>query len=747
MFGFKGHYQARFDIDSPGVVVTANRDFMIQAGHCLKTLATNEKYAIEFDVDNVNVVKPDQFVNNTAITNDGREYVNFYAMTETIWAASIGGINVASGPITNFVNVYTGWRYISNASLSPLNRKVRGSFHRPDLQSYYGLVPILDGTVNVSTNNLCATDPLNMDLTVFPNLKHCIFHGIFATVVNFKFPKRLESFKFTLPGSLLNTITGRLPATITQIILGPLSNVTNIDSLIQDCANTKVLALASQNSTQWTNITHAVTSLSGTLDISFMTSLETFVLPGNSNLNNLILPTTNTWKWVYMVSWNATLRASFNTTRLDEILASPNLRAFLFASCQFVWAKNFTNADFTSTLRGFWIANNSITGNITLTDVKPLLEFRTSNFAARTGTQLNSHPVVTITGLTTCRVIDLTGSDISDLQLPVNTLCSSLSIWDNKLDIATNPNLLSQINAMVGLQTLFIGNQTNPQGGTAIGQDSVNGIGSNPNFSGLLNCLIISISACKASGTLTLYGGAAKMQQLYVAQNALTSIANFSVHTAMNTIVLRDNPDLVISIPGTFTNVTTIVATNTKISSVDLSGKTVTASFGALYFQNCLLLTAITFPTTQARSIIQTGLFLTLSGCNSLATISNTANINYTSSTGTADTRFPADGCAISHVILLGENNFIPRTISLQNNAMSQANIDATINSLYTNRDKWNGYTSLKSLNIAGTNAAPSGVYQAPPGFVLGSNDGTPGNAKEQVYVLVNNRGWSITMN
>jgi len=746
MFSFRGTWVAKFEIDSAGVVVSANRDFMVQAAHGLKTLATNEKFALKFDVDNVNVVKPDQFVNNTAAANDGREYVNFYPLTEVIWVASIGGINVLSGPVTNYVNTYTGWRYISSASLSPLNRKVRVIFPKPELQSYYGLVPIFDGTVNTSTNNLASTTTLDLDLSVFPSLKHCIFHGLFCTTVNFKFPRRLESFKFTLPGSALSSINGKLPASIKQIILGPLSLITNIDTLIQDCVNTTVLALASQNTTQWTNFSHAVTSLSGTLNISHMTVLETFVLPGNSNLNNLILPTTNTWRWVNMVSWNATLRASFNSARLDEMLASPNLRAFLLANCQFVWAKNFTNADFASTLRGFWIANNSITGNITLTDAKPILEFRTSNFSARTGTQLNSHPVINITGLTTCRVIDVTGSDNVDLQLPVNTLCSSLSLWDNKLDIATNPNLIAQINAMTGLQSLYVGNQTNPQGGTAIGQNSVNGIGANPNFSGLLNCQIVSISACKASGTLTLYN-AAKVTQLYVAQNTLASVVNFSVHTAMNTIVIRDNPDLVISIPNTFTSATSIVATNTKISTVDLSGKTVTSSFGALYFQSCLLLTTITFPTTQARSVIQTGLILNLSGCIALTTINNIANINYTSSTGTADTRFNVDNCAINHAILLGENNFIPRTILLQNNVMTQAVVDATINSLYTNRDKWNGYTALKSLNIAGTNAAPSGIYQPPPGFVLGSSDGTPTSPKESIYALVNNRGWSITMN
>lgn len=78
---------------------------------------------------------------------------------------------------------------------------------------------------------------------------------------------------------------------------------------------------------------------------------------------------------------------------------------------------------------------------------------------------------------------------------------------------------------------------------------------------------------------------------------------------------------------------------------------------------------------------------------------------------------------------------------------MSSANVDSTINNIYTNKTKWNSYTVAKSINIAGSNAAASGIYQAPAGFVLGVSDGAPASAKEQIYVLVNNYGWTITYN
>lgn len=93
-----------------------------------------------------------------------------------------------------------------------------------------------------------------------------------------------------------------------------------------------------------------------------------------------------------------------------------------------------------------------------------------------------------------------------------------------------------------------------------------------------------------------------------------------------------------------------------------------------------------------------------------------------------------------------GTNNFCPGNISIQNNALSQPNVDATIENIYNNRGAdWGSGT--KSLTISGTNATPSGTYQAPAGFVLGSSDGSPASAKEQAYVLVNNYDWQIVMN
>ena len=77
---------------------------------------------------------------------------------------------------------------------------------------------------------------------------------------------------------------------------------------------------------------------------------------------------------------------------------------------------------------------------------------------------------------------------------------------------------------------------------------------------------------------------------------------------------------------------------------------------------------------------------------------------------------------------------------------MSQANVEATIDSIYQNRGK-NWGTGVKVLHIGGSNASPEGTLQEPEGFVLDMVDGNPISIKEKVYVLIHNYQWEITMN
>ncbi|GEM_PF-5224177 len=84
--------------------------------------------------------------------------------------------------------------------------------------------------------------------------------------------------------------------------------------------------------------------------------------------------------------------------------------------------------------------------------------------------------------------------------------------------------------------------------------------------------------------------------------------------------------------------------------------------------------------------------------------------------------------------------------IILCGNYTTVARIDEFINTAYQ-QIVTNNILKTVNLNIAkfwGVNAEPSGVYQAPNGFIKGVNNGTPATPKEKIYVIVNNYGWTV---
>jgi len=95
--------------------------------------------------------------------------------------------------------------------------------------------------------------------------------------------------------------------------------------------------------------------------------------------------------------------------------------------------------------------------------------------------------------------------------------------------------------------------------------------------------------------------------------------------------------------------------------------------------------------------------------------------------------------------VFLGLYKFYPDAIVIHAN-LSQADLDATIDHVYQNRNDWPAFGG-RPWDIAGSNAAPSGTYQAPVGFVLHLSDGNPISAQEKLFVLAHNYGWVITFN
>lgn len=94
---------------------------------------------------------------------------------------------------------------------------------------------------------------------------------------------------------------------------------------------------------------------------------------------------------------------------------------------------------------------------------------------------------------------------------------------------------------------------------------------------------------------------------------------------------------------------------------------------------------------------------------------------------------------------IIGNNGM---EVSLFDNGMSQANVDATIVNLFNGRNNFINTTTPKVLSIGGSgtfgtpNAAPSGTYQQPAGFTHdlteGQIDTLATTVKEKIWILVN---------
>jgi hypothetical protein len=742
MFGFigkAGSFVKEFEGDgfsqfsSPSVI----RLFGICYTHKTPNLKNKNKMFIDLDNVGTPPTRISKFFNFTA--NTGSVFFDSDAVNENTYLSDAGVlIKNLKGIFPQGNNAYV-YETGTNIPLTPPKRKYKVDISRPDfINGLYFFGVNLRARDASATNNFVSTPSLDLDLRLFTNLKYIsLIEGIHTPTINIKLPNNniLESFYIN---STFNTTTLNLvlPSSVKHIGLFGLT--TNVQSIIQNCINCEVLLFWDGNFQ-----TNLNTTITGVFDISFMTKLTDLKLTTNIGLTSVILPSGKSdWNSVHITLNSYAISSTISTSIINDMITSNTLKFFNFGLNLYILNRNIVDTDFINT-EYISIANNSITGDITLTTPRPKLkQFITSNLSYRAGTQLNSHPNVNITGLTNTESIYLSGSDISNLELPINTTITRLALFDNKLNIATNPNIINQINAMISLTDLRLGN----------GDDAINpglgqtvGFGNNVSLTGLINCTIIFLDSCGLTGNLTL-PNVSKLIRLTTSGNTgLTNITNLLSHS--NTLQYFQTincTSYTFSITNVFTSLIFMSFINSGITSVDLSGKTIGSFINRMNIYNCSALTQITFPTTIALSTINSGTLIQIYNNPNLSNIINMENINWSATSN--NNQFIAYSCSLNITFPLGVNNFIPRVTEIQNNSMNTTNVDATITSIYNNKSKWSVYTT-KNLNISGNNAAATGTYQAPVGFVLNTTDGTPASVKEMIYVLVNNYSWTISYN
>ena len=98
------------------------------------------------------------------------------------------------------------------------------------------------------------------------------------------------------------------------------------------------------------------------------------------------------------------------------------------------------------------------------------------------------------------------------------------------------------------------------------------------------------------------------------------------------------------------------------------------------------------------------------------------------------------------------------KSIDTNSSYKTQTRIDNVIvdayNKVNTFASKAVGNTLLRQItwgnaiaaSALGYNVRPTGTYQQPTGFVLGSKNGSPVSPMEMVWVLVNQYKWKITL-
>lgn len=769
MFGFIGKYFSNLDYttygEMQGTNPASNRRIAFGAGNIINAgdnLASVGMAGVtglfEYDLDGVSGslpvttnIKDSKIAAEPYVVGDHKvnllsaKIVNI-AQTSSIYSPTI---QLRMERALNSPFIYYEFGVNGSTALTPATRRMNIRLFQPDAISYLCFSQY-SNQPNATRNIIHALKNNILDLRCFPNLDTLTFGiGVVwdSSPLTVRFPEYLRVLHFSprMPSSII----GKLPRSVEYFegFTNCGGNV-SLNGFFDDASNMISLYLTRiANQTQWPT-TSTDNRIVGSLNISHMSNLKEFAFSNNSVMTGLTLPTKTDWEHLLIHTVSSTLGNSISNTIIENLFDSPSLVSFIFYSASYSITRNINNEDISNNLAWFINYGNSWSGNIQITDARTSIrEFKIGLNQA----EGNRFANVNISGLTggDLRVLQFNGVECENLTLPSSLpLLNDFQGYDNKLDIVTNPDIITKINGYSTVNTLHLGNgSTSTVEINHFGQNSVNGLGANPNFSGLTNAQTLNLNKCGFSGTLTLPNVARAVILNLSFNPLLTSVANLSSHgSTLQQLFTTSCTGLTFSITSSFTAIRAIFIDDCKVSNLDLSGKNNTGQMTVLT-RNCPLLQSIIFSNTSANNVIigNGGERFSIFNCPNLTGITNLDKVSYSTNTGTNN--FHAYNCALNMTFPFGTSNFVPNNIRIEGNGMSVSNVDATISNVYTNRTKWSTYATAKSMNIGSTNGIPTGTYQAPAGFVLGSNDGTPASAKEQVYVLVNNYGWTITMN
>lgn len=727
MFGFWGHWCGNIELEGVGIPISGKR----RLGTYLRGYSSRvplPAYIANYDM---NEDGPPDTVNG--ITTMATGYPNFH---------TIAGL-------TPYVYKLVGQGSFHHAEWNtsdPLDppRHTKLPVHRPDLILGFMGTAYYNNHGKTTTGN-SVQGQVGIDFKQFPYLKFLSFYEGYASGFDYPYlPDHLEVFVITEMPLLSNLPV--MPKTLTFFAINECNTLTTTDVLnaLVDAENLETFVAI--NNAPFPSLIANVQLLVGHVDLSTKHKLKRIQLSG-SRLNAeerttqiSISPTALASGFYIWQTYYTELDPAIHASAWDSILST--CEAFILysnslANAEFIWNRSFADTDISFNCAYFIIPGSRVSGNIMLSNSRPnILLFYTGDTQYGFSYANNNHPTIDIRGLINAQTIDVSNCGVQLLSLPENnTNITLLDVRNNVLDITTSPDLKTRITEMANLSLLRLSTQS-----------SDNGFGTDFDLSGLSKLSELNAININISGTITLPDANGLMTRVFVSNNpGLNFVANLEAHGLTLTHLYVGNTNVAPDF-SLLTKLSAIITEgNTGIVTIDLSTRDTIVGIALLTLQDMPNVTAIVFPATATTAIIS-GSGITMYNNPSLQTITNLENVSFIKTNATQRIFDCYNNSVLNIAFPFGTNDFRPGTIRIQNNALSLENVDLTINSIYNNRAAdWGD--GAKSLNISGSNAAPSGTYQSPTGFVQGTDDGSPASAKEQAYVLANNYGWTITMN
>ena len=733
-FGFLGTYQVSknwigngFGAYTPGVINTPYAWHLAhRPNNCLMTMEwTDDNTSNLSEID----AKSSNFVSTSVATLtaklDGRLRINDTVTVSNVAASQTIFYN------GSFTGNHTNWTFGGGFAGSSRPFKHKMIYHQP-----YLIKTIASGSVSGGAGDGNLFDGIQYGTFPYPvpyliNCKNIYLRfggngqnlGHYTTSIAGTWPPALD-YLWLIAGEVIPTsIQHKFPAKLKHLSLGMNSTAIRNDvaRLISDCTELETILFRNEVMDENTSESaNSLTPISGVLDITHIKNWKTLGIYSTALTSvsySLDNPNIQRLQLVGCTGITAS-----NLQAMMALFLASNAGIYMnIRSLAKTFTQAITNTDVASTVTSIYTYGNTITGNIVLTTARPNFSiFKTGLNTQNLTTTKNTHDVVDISGLTNAVTLDLSNCNTATLTLPVNTVCTALSLGGNKLDVTVNTLLVSQLQAMTGMVTLFLSTGAYTTADTvdtaSLGQDSTNGFGNNLNLTSLTAMTSLYARSCKLTGSL---GIPTALVTLFVPNNNLSGISGTSIFTALvNFMVCRNT-----SFNFDFTRLRTVKninVTSSSVTTMDLSQLTSTTAWSSdlIRASLCTLLTSVTFPASASLITLPAGqTTITFDGCTALTSMSNMQNITHTNLTFNSSRFFIVSNCSLNQQFFIGTNNFLPTSISLQNNGMSQANGDANIDSIYQNRSKWLTTPVAKSINIAGTNAAISGTYQAPADF------------------------------